>query len=300
MVFSDSELSSLKYPSFSHWSNYLSGLVAGHRLQHSYLFTGFRGVGKRLTAKAFVTHVFCQEKEREEACGRCLSCRSFQKGAHPDFLPLQKESPEEVTISIDRLRSWLKRLSARPVVSSYRIGYVDNLADIRPDSLTVFLKSVEEPPVHVIFVLVHDQGSRDILPTILSRCQYIFFPPLGTQNSDQQLVRHRPFYFQSGQADDFLFFVQQWRHIFQKRSFQTVASFFRDQFKTTSVNGQQRLLICIDAALSVIHQQISQNPFFFLSFVEELIHIRSSLLQGVPIQPILALENAFLSIYHPS
>jgi DNA polymerase III subunit delta' len=147
------------------------------RLSHAYLFRGPAGVGKKRAALAFAAAVNCASPEREDACGRCSSCRKFRSGNHPDFLTL---FPEGAAIKINQIRALRQSLEFPPHEAKLRVALLADVHTMRREAANSLLKTLEEPPAHTILVLTSSEAGA-ILPTIVSRCQVIPFFALPRQ-----------------------------------------------------------------------------------------------------------------------
>jgi len=144
------------------------------RLSHSYIFSGPSGVGKKLFAIEFAKLINCNIdlNKRQEDCS-CNSCSKIEKMIHPDVTLLEYEG--EKTIKIDQVRSDLEeKVFLSPFESQYKIFIVDNAERMNLNSQNAFLKTLEEPPVNSVIILV-TQSINFIIPTIKSRCQIINF-----------------------------------------------------------------------------------------------------------------------------
>lgn len=143
------------------------------RLSHAYLFTGPRGVGKETTAWAFLFHLFC-ERDKEYPCGECKACRKIEKEIHPDVRILY---PEKREITIGQIRDTIHFLKYRPLEAEYKIIFIKEADKINLEAGNALLKSLEEPPPYVIFILISENFSK-LLPTIVSRSQIVRFRSL--------------------------------------------------------------------------------------------------------------------------
>lgn len=143
------------------------------KMHHAYLLSGPSGVGKRTLAVEVAKALLCLGGQKE-ACDRCRSCLLFEHSVHPDFFLVE---PEKGSIGIDTVRDFAQRLSLKRVLSSFRVGIVDEAERLTEEAVNCLLKTVEEPPEGVILFLVTSQLSA--LPqTLLSRCQHLVFSPL--------------------------------------------------------------------------------------------------------------------------
>lgn len=141
------------------------------RLSHAYLFRGPAGVGKKRAALALAAALNCAGPQGEDACGRCISCRKFGSGNHPDFLAIY---PEGAAIKINQIRTLKQNLEFPPHEARFRVALLADVHTMRREAANSLLKTLEEPPAHTILVLTGDEAGA-ILPTIISRCQVIPF-----------------------------------------------------------------------------------------------------------------------------
>lgn len=148
--------------------------LAADRMSHAYLFHGVdcRGIGD--TALALVQAVFCGG---DDGCGSCPSCRKVAAGRHPD---LHLVRPDGAFIKIDQIRELQKELSYRPFEAPVKACIIEDADRMNPAAANSFLKTLEEPPGDALLILLtsHLEG---VLPTILSRCQLLRFPPLSAE-----------------------------------------------------------------------------------------------------------------------
>jgi DNA polymerase-3 subunit delta' len=147
--------------------------LAAERISHAYLFHGMDGCGLKETALALVEAVFCNGVE---GCGDCSSCRKVAAERHPD---LHIVSPDGAFIKIDQIRDLQRELSYRPFEARKKACIIEDAERMNPAAANAFLKTLEEPPGDALLILLtlHPDG---LLPTILSRCQQLRFPPLAT------------------------------------------------------------------------------------------------------------------------
>jgi len=170
------------------------------RLTGSYLFVGPDGVGKRSFAMALARAALCTSPAAAlMACGRCASCRGFAAGGHPD-LEIVAKPPDRATIPLEafvgdqdhRMREGLCwRLLLRPSLSARRVAVILDADSLSEEASNCLLKTLEEPPVTAVIVLVGTSLERQ-LPTIRSRCQVVRFGPLGEASLRAILSRERP------------------------------------------------------------------------------------------------------------
>ena len=145
----------------------LKGAIASGRLAHAYLFCGPRGVGKTSCARIFARTINCLSPTADgEACGECESCR----GNSFNLMELDAASNN----SVDDIRAVTEQVNIPPQVGKYRVFIIDEVHMLSSQAFNAFLKTLEEPPAYVIFILATTEKHK-VIPTILSRCQIYDF-----------------------------------------------------------------------------------------------------------------------------
>ncbi|MDE5744188.1 MAG: DNA polymerase III subunit gamma/tau, partial [Paramuribaculum sp.] len=149
----------------------LKNAVASGKLAHSYLFCGSRGVGKTSCARIFAKTINCEHRTPEgEACNECDSCKAFNSGTSLNIIELDAASNN----SVDDIRALTEQVQTPPSVGKYRVFIVDEVHMLSAAAFNAFLKTLEEPPGYVVFILATTEKHK-IIPTILSRCQIYDF-----------------------------------------------------------------------------------------------------------------------------
>jgi len=156
------------------------------RLGHSLLFSGPEGVGKRQFALALAKTINCPNAQRDplpDSCDACPSCRKFDRGEHMDFSLIR---PETAFLKIEQIRVLREHAYRKPFEARRRIFLIDGAEAMTEQAANALLKTLEEPPVESLLILVTDQPTR-LLPTIRSRCQIYHFAPLSTAEIERFL-----------------------------------------------------------------------------------------------------------------
>ncbi len=147
-----------------------NGITSG-RIAHAYLFTGPRGTGKTSSARLLAKALCCENGPNAEPCNACHICTSITAGNCLDVLELDAASES----SVDNVREKIVEVASyRPAVARYRVFIIDEVHDLSPKAFDALLKTIEEPPPHLIFVLATTEFNK-VPPTIRSRCQKFEF-----------------------------------------------------------------------------------------------------------------------------
>lgn len=149
----------------------LKNAIASGKLAHAYLFCGPRGVGKTTCARIFAKTINCLHlKDNGEACGECESCKAFNEGRSYNIHEFDAASNN----SVEDIRSLIEQVMMPPQIGRYKVFIIDEVHMLSQQAFNAFLKTLEEPPSHAIFILATTEKHK-ILPTILSRCQIYDF-----------------------------------------------------------------------------------------------------------------------------
>ncbi len=161
----------------------LRNTVKSGKLAHAYLFCGPRGVGKTTCARIFAKAINCEHPtDNGEACGVCESCKAFEEGRSFNIFELDAASNN----GVDQIKQLMEQTRIPPQVGRYKVFIIDEVHMLSQQAFNAFLKTLEEPPAHVIFILATTEKHK-ILPTILSRCQIYDFERMSVAHIIQQL-----------------------------------------------------------------------------------------------------------------
>ena len=156
----------------------LRNAVKSGKLAHAYLFCGPRGVGKTTCARIFAKAINCEHPTPEgEACGACESCKAFAEQRSYNIFELDAASNN----SVEHIKTLMEQTRVPPQVGRYKVFIIDEVHMLSTAAFNAFLKTLEEPPSHVIFILATTEKHK-ILPTILSRCQIYDFERMTVGN----------------------------------------------------------------------------------------------------------------------
>lgn len=157
--------------------------VTCKKVHHAYLFTGIAGIGKKLVALKLAQALQCSASE-DIACGRCTGCLKTRDGNHSDVIIIE---PEGNQIKIDQVRELQKRLAFKPFEGRSNVAIIDGSDKMSQAAANSLLKTLEEPPQATYLILLAE-NIRQVLPTIISRCQKLRFNPLTTPDIQKILT----------------------------------------------------------------------------------------------------------------
>lgn len=161
----------------------LKNAIATGKLAHAYLFCGPRGVGKTTCARIFAKTINCLSPASDgEACNMCESCQAFNEQRSYNIHELDAASNN----SVDDIRSLIEQVRIPPQIGKYKVYIIDEVHMLSQSAFNAFLKTLEEPPHHAIFILATTEKHK-ILPTILSRCQIYDFNRINVQDTVEHL-----------------------------------------------------------------------------------------------------------------
>ncbi len=159
----------------------LTNALASNRLHHAYLFTGTRGVGKTTVARILAKSLNCETGVTAEPCGQCLTCREVDGGRYVDLIEVDAASRTKV----EDTRDLLENVQYAPTRGRYKVYLIDEVHMLSAHSFNALLKTLEEPPAHVKFLLATTDPQK-LPPTILSRCLQFNLKRLTLE----QIVQH--------------------------------------------------------------------------------------------------------------
>ncbi len=160
-----------------HITQTLQNAIESGKFSHAYLFTGPRGTGKTSAAKIFAQTINCENMPTREPCNECSHCRGIMDGSIPDVIEIDAAS----NTSVDDIRDIRDKVKYAPSVVPYKVYIIDEVHMISVNAFNALLKTLEEPPPHVVFILATTEPHKIPL-TIISRCQRFDFKPIRTSN----------------------------------------------------------------------------------------------------------------------
>lgn len=159
----------------------LNNAIKQNKIAHAYLFCGPRGTGKTSIAKIFAKMLNC-ENHSESPCGHCQNCIDFQKGTHPDVIEIDAASNN----GVDEVRNLIEKVKYAPIEGKYKVYIIDEVHMMSTGAFNALLKTIEEPPTHVVFIFATTEPHK-VLPTIISRCQRYDFHKVSVQDMKERL-----------------------------------------------------------------------------------------------------------------
>ena len=160
----------------------LVNAIKNNRIAHAYLFAGPRGTGKTTIAKLFAKAINCNNFN-SESCDDCDSCRAYLEGTHPDIIEMDAASNN----GIDEIREIIEQVPYAPLLGKYKVYIIDEVHMLSASAFNALLKTLEEPPAHVIFILATTDPQK-VLSTVLSRCQRYNFSKITTYEIKRRTI----------------------------------------------------------------------------------------------------------------
>ena len=160
----------------------LRNALANNKIAHAYLFCGPRGTGKTTMAKLFAKALNC-EKGIGCQCNECSNCKEIIEGSHPDVIEIDAASNN----GVEQVRDLIDKVNYLPIKGRYKVYIIDEVHMMTANAFNALLKTLEEPPAHVIFILATTEP-HNIIPTILSRCQRYDFTKVADSDIEQRMM----------------------------------------------------------------------------------------------------------------
>ena len=159
----------------------LKNAIVQNRIAHAYLFCGPRGTGKTSIAKIFAKILNCED-ESNKPCGKCTNCKMVQNGSHPDIIEIDAASNN----GVDEVRNLIDKVKYAPMQGKYKVYIIDEVHMMTTGAFNALLKTIEEPPAHVVFILATTEPNK-VIPTIISRCQRFDFNKVSQKDIEKRL-----------------------------------------------------------------------------------------------------------------
>lgn len=160
----------------------LQNAVKQNKIAHAYLFCGPRGTGKTTIAKIFAKAINCEDLDHKP-CLECSNCLAVQDGSHPDVIEIDAASNN----GVDEVRELIEKVKYAPLKGKFKVYIIDEVHMMSAGAFNALLKTIEEPPEHVIFIFATTEPQK-VLPTIISRCQRYDFTKVSVNDMKERLI----------------------------------------------------------------------------------------------------------------
>ena len=160
----------------------LRNALANNKIAHAYLFCGPRGTGKTTMAKLFAKALNCEQGIGHQ-CNECSNCKEVIEGSHPDVIEIDAASNN----GVEQVRDLIDKVNYLPIKGRYKVYIIDEVHMMTANAFNALLKTLEEPPAHVVFILATTEP-HNIIPTILSRCQRYDFTKVADEDIEQRMM----------------------------------------------------------------------------------------------------------------
>ncbi len=159
----------------------LKNAIANDKIAHAYIFSGPRGTGKTTTAKLLAKAINCTS-EHEKPCNECENCRAINENSHPDIIEIDAASNN----GVDEVRELIEKVKYAPIKGKYKVYIIDEVHMMTSGAFNALLKTLEEPPAHVIFIFATTDIHK-VIPTVLSRCQRFDFNKISFDDIKEKI-----------------------------------------------------------------------------------------------------------------
>ena len=159
----------------------LLNAIENNKVAHAYIFSGPRGTGKTTTAKLLAKALNCSNENKP--CNECADCKAILEGTHPDIIEIDAASNN----GVDEVRELIEKVKYAPIQGKFKVYIIDEVHMMTPGAFNALLKTLEEPPEHVVFILATTDVHK-VIPTVLSRCQRFDFSKINFEDIKQRVT----------------------------------------------------------------------------------------------------------------